>query len=256
MNDRPVDEARNFLAAWPDARAVELLLPDLNGILRGKRIGRRELQSLWRDGITFPATGILLDSRGALIEGLSYGSDDGDPDYVCRPVPGSLVPVPWAKTQAGQCLVTLEHRDGRPFFADCMQVLAGAEHLWLPRRVREIEVDGGKLRNGIGHAAYWLRWTEKWISPRRGPQWLLTHLRPVAGLPVLILALIIAIPIPFGNIVPCVALLFFALGLIAEDGLALAAGLALGFVAVAWTVFLFVAGGNLAGSALSMAGLH
>ena len=41
MNDRPVDEARNFLAAWPDARAVELLLPDLNGILRGKRIGRR-----------------------------------------------------------------------------------------------------------------------------------------------------------------------------------------------------------------------
>jgi hypothetical protein len=135
-----------------------------------------------------------------------------------------------------------------------LQVLSGAEHLWLPSRMRKIEVDGGKLRNGIGHAADWLRWTEKWISPRRGPQWLLTHLRPVAGLPVLFLALIIAIPIPFGNIVPCVALLFFALGLIAEDGLALAAGLALGFVAVGWTVFLFVAGGNLAGSVLSMAG--
>ena len=98
MNDQQVDEARALLAAWPDTRAVELLLPDLNGILRGKRIGRRELLSLWRDGIAFPATGILLDSRGALIDGLSYGSDDGDPDYVCRPVPGSLVPVPWAKT--------------------------------------------------------------------------------------------------------------------------------------------------------------
>jgi hypothetical protein len=135
-----------------------------------------------------------------------------------------------------------------------LQVLAGAEHLWLPRRVRAIEVDGGRLKNGIVHAADWLRWTEKWVKPGRGPLWLLNHLRPVAGLPVLVLALIIAIPIPFGNIVPCVALLFFALGLIAEDGLALAAGLALGCVAVAWTAFLFVAGGNLAGSALSMAG--
>ncbi len=125
MNDQKMDEARRFLAAWPDTRAVELLLPDLNGILRGKRIGRRELQSLWRDGVAFPATGILLDSRGALIDGLSYGSDDGDPDYVCRPVPGSLVPVPWLKTHPGQCLVALEHRDGRPFFADARHVLAG-----------------------------------------------------------------------------------------------------------------------------------
>lgn len=125
MNDEPVDEARSFLAAWPDTRAVELLLPDLNGILRGKRIGRRELQSLWRDGITFPATGILLDSRGALIDGCAYGSDDGDPDHVCRPVPGSLVPVPWASTQPGQCLLSMEHRDGRPFFADPRHVLAG-----------------------------------------------------------------------------------------------------------------------------------
>ena len=125
MNDQKIDEARTFLAAWPDARAIELLLPDLNGILRGKRIGRRELQSLWRDGVAFPATGILLDSRGALIDGLSYGSDDGDPDYVCRPVPGSLVPVPWVKTHPGQCLVALEHRDGRPFFADARHVLAG-----------------------------------------------------------------------------------------------------------------------------------
>lgn len=125
MNDRKVDEANAYLAAWPDTRAVELLLPDLNGILRGKRISRRELLSLWRDGLSFPATGILLDSRGALIDGLAYGSDDGDPDYVCRPVPGSLVPVPWVKTRPGQCLVSLEHRDGQPFFADVRHVLAG-----------------------------------------------------------------------------------------------------------------------------------
>ena len=81
-------------------------------------------------------------------------------------------------------------------------------------------------------------------------------MRPVVGLPVLILALIVAIPIPFGNIVPCLALMLLALGLIAEDGLALVAGLGTGLVAVFWTIFLFAAGASLAGSALSMAGMQ
>lgn len=118
-------EAAGFLASHPDLRAVELLLPDLNAILRGKRISRREVPGLFRDGISFPATGILLDSRGSLIDGLAHGSDDGDPDYVCQPVPGSLAPVPWARTPLGQCLISMYERDGRPYFADCRHVLAG-----------------------------------------------------------------------------------------------------------------------------------
>lgn len=118
-------EIQSFIVANPGMRAVELLLPDLNGILRGKRASLRELGAIWRDGLSFPATGILLDSRGALLEGLPYGSDDGDPDYLCRPVPGSLVPVPWSRSPLGQCLLSMEHRDGRPFFADSRQVLAG-----------------------------------------------------------------------------------------------------------------------------------
>ncbi len=118
-------EADRFLDAYPDVRAVELLLPDLNGILRGKRISRRELRRLFRDGLTFPATGILLDSRGALIDSLPYGGDDGDPDFDCRPVAGSLVPVPWSRSALGQCLLTMYGPGGHPHFSDCRQVLAG-----------------------------------------------------------------------------------------------------------------------------------
>ena len=117
-------EAPDFLAAHPDIRGVELLLPDLNAILRGKRVSRRELTGLFNEGISFPATGILLDSRGALIDGLPQGTEDGDPDYVCRPVRGSLVPVPWSKTPLGQCLVSLYERDGTPYYADPRHVLA------------------------------------------------------------------------------------------------------------------------------------
>lgn len=118
-------EAADFLAANPDVRAVELLLPDLNAILRGKRVSRRELAGLFREGISFPATGILMDSRGSLIDGLAHGSDDGDPDYVCLPVAGSLARVPWSKTPLGQCLISMYERDGRPYFADARHVLAG-----------------------------------------------------------------------------------------------------------------------------------
>ncbi len=144
-------------------------------------------------------------------------------------------------------------------FGSCLalvsvQVLAGAERLWLPGRVRTMQVDGGRLKSGISHAADWLRWTERWIRPGRGPGWVIHHLRPVVGVPVLVLALIVAIPIPFGNIVPCLALMLLALGLIAEDGMALAAGLGLGLAAVLWTVILFAAGSRLADSALSLSG--
>ena len=118
-------EAADFLAANPDIRSVELLLPDLNAILRGKRVSRRELAGLYRQGISFPATGILLDSRGSLIDGLPHGSDDGDPDHVCQPVAGSLSRVPWSKTPLGQCLVSMFERDGRPYFADARHVLSG-----------------------------------------------------------------------------------------------------------------------------------
>ncbi len=117
-------EAVEFLDGNPDVRAIELLLPDLNAILRGKRVSRRELAGLFREGISFPATGILMDSRGALIDGLAHGSDDGDPDYICLPVAGSLARVSWSRTPLGQCLISMYERDGRPYFADARHVLA------------------------------------------------------------------------------------------------------------------------------------
>jgi glutamine synthetase len=131
----PVSEADAFLTAHPDIASVELLLPDLNGILRGKRLSRRELAGLYRDGMTLPGTAILLDSRGSLIETLAAGLRDGDPDQVCRPVPGTLVPVPWAARPLGQCLLTMETRQGQPYYADTRALLAG-----VVERFRELDL--------------------------------------------------------------------------------------------------------------------
>lgn len=57
---------------------------------------------------------------------------------------------------------------------------------------------------------------------------------------VVLMAIIIFLPIPFGNVFPAVALLFFGLGLLTRDGLMLLASLAVG---VAGLSFLALAGG-------------
>ncbi len=125
MQQQLAQEIARLRRQQPGLRHVELLLPDINGILRGKRCTMKELDGVVRNGLSFPATGYLLDSRGTLIEGLPHGSTDGDPDFCCRLVPGSLVPVPWAKTPLAQGLLSMEHRDGRRHFADSRGTLAG-----------------------------------------------------------------------------------------------------------------------------------
>ena len=83
-------ELQALLQSQPGLRAVEVLLPDINGVLRGKRIGRDEAGTLFGRGINMPASAHIMDTRGHVITGARYGTDDGDPDYLCRPVPGSL----------------------------------------------------------------------------------------------------------------------------------------------------------------------
>ena len=50
--------------------------------------------------------------------------------------------------------------------------------------------------------------------------------RRVVGLLCLLLAIVLPLPIPFGNVVPAATISLFALGLLARDGLAVLAGLA------------------------------
>ena len=62
------------------------------------------------------------------------------------------------------------------------------------------------------------------------------------ALPLLLLALAIMLPIPFGNLAPAVVVMAFALGFIARDGAAVLVGLVLSLAALAWTGLLPFAG--------------
>lgn len=119
-----IEELQEFLKLHPETKMVELLLPDINGILRGKRIGRDELETLYRQGLKMCASTPLVDSRGGITFEIGMGARDGDPDIMGHPAPGSLAPVPWLGDSAiAQLFISLHDLEDVPWFADPRHVL-------------------------------------------------------------------------------------------------------------------------------------
>ncbi len=121
MSDaQPVDAAAlaAFLAARPQLRFVDLLLPDLNGIDRGKRIDRDSLAGVLTRGLQLPGSMFALDVLGATIQATGLGFDEGDADRCCLPIAGTLFDVPWLGPEFAQAQVGMVDPDGSPFFGD------------------------------------------------------------------------------------------------------------------------------------------
>jgi glutamine synthetase len=104
-----------FLSDHPDVESFDLLIADCNGLLRGKRIGRRALADVQATGVRLPASVFALDILGNTVEATGLGFDTGDQDFVCRPLIETLKPVPWAQRREAQLLLDMFDPDGAPF---------------------------------------------------------------------------------------------------------------------------------------------
>ncbi len=118
-------EARRFLEQHPDVSAIELLIPDLNGVLRGKRIERDALLKVYTDGICLPGSLFGADITGETVEATGLGFEIGDTDQLCWPVSGTLCTVPWHDRPMAQLLMSMYELDGTPFYADPQHILRG-----------------------------------------------------------------------------------------------------------------------------------
>ena len=116
-----VDEAKDFLAANPAVRWIDVFTFDLNGIPRGKRYGRDDLLGLAKSGLMMPSSAFIIDPRGNSIGETGRLWETGDPDVPARILSGTLAPIPLNGATHAQAVMDLE-TDGE---MDARAILAG-----------------------------------------------------------------------------------------------------------------------------------
>lgn len=129
-----------------------------------------------------------------------------------------LIPVsiPGVSTVFGAAilLVGISRLSGRP--------------LWLPTRVRDRALPADKLRPGLTGGLGWVRRLERISRPHRLRAFVDGRAQDVFNnLAFILAALLLMAPfgfVPFSNTLPAIALLFYAVGLVQRDGVAMLLG--------------------------------
>jgi glutamine synthetase len=116
-------ELDTFLASRPELRFIDLLLSDIHGVDRGKRVDIASAHSTFTNGLLLPGSMFALDVPGGTVQETGLGFDEGDADRPCLPIAGTLVDVPWLDHGVAQAQVTMHERDGRPFAGDPRHLL-------------------------------------------------------------------------------------------------------------------------------------
>ena len=104
---------KRYLEKYPDTQFIDVLLTDLNGCFRGKRIPVAGLSKLEK-GCYFPASVFAMDILGNVVEEAGLGQELGEPDCICVPVPGTLTPSAADPEYIGQVQLTMVDEDGAP----------------------------------------------------------------------------------------------------------------------------------------------
>lgn len=101
---------------------------------------------------------------------------------------------------------------------------------WLPAIISKRSMARADFHSMVGRIIPWLRRAETLLRPRCR----VLALPPVeygVGLICLLLAVVLTLPIPMGNMLPALSISLFALGLLARDGWAIVSGLVAAVVA-------------------------
>jgi len=120
--DNAIIETKHRTVQEPSV--LEAFVVDVNGIARGKWIPAERIPDVMRKGIALPRSVYALDVWGCDVVDAGLAIGTGDPDGICMPVEGSLVPVTWLTRPTQQVLLNMVEQDGRPFYGDPRQVLA------------------------------------------------------------------------------------------------------------------------------------
>ena len=138
--------------------------------------------------------------------------------------------IPWLSTITGV-----------PMFLLAIQYFFGRPSPSLPAFIGRRGFSRGKLQDFLGRARDRIERLESIIRPRH--DWWLSGLpRRALLLAWLLLIILLALPVPFDNLLPAIAILFFCLALMEDDGMMAIIGWFFTAATVIWTIFLLAAG--------------
>lgn len=140
----------------------------------------------------------------------------------------NIVPIP---------LPGLSTLTAMPILYFSVQLMLGRRALWLPPKVAGHTLKGESVKRIIEYAVPWLVRFERYFKPRMH-KLAAKEMRRVTGGVITFLALLIALPIPFGNWVPALAIIILCLGLIEHDGMLMLLGWITGLLSIVYLYFL------------------
>lgn len=123
------------------------------------------------------------------------------------------VPTPGLSFPFGACMVIV-----------AVQLIVGRRHAWLPTFLTRRSLSRETFIKLMERMVLALRRLEYLVKPREkwlAPHWLIVPVSLVC----LVLALLVALPIPFSNAVPGVAIVILSLGMLERDGITVWVGL-------------------------------
>lgn len=123
-----------------------------------------------------------------------------------------------------------------PIILLAVELAAQRNEVWLPQWLLKASLSRAAYRKAISKVIRPIRFVENLTRPRLS---VLTG--PISeilmGVACVLLAVMMALPIPFGDMLPGLALVFFALGIMQKDGVAILIG---GFWTVVSGAYLFL----------------
>lgn len=113
-------------------------------------------------------------------------------------------------------------------FIACQMAFSRLDTIWLPKRLRDYAFDNKAFSAVLDKFIPWMNKAERVIKPRffSGNR----MIERILGLFALVLALIVFLPIPLGNMGPSLALALMGLGLTERDGVVMWVGVVIGFI--------------------------
>lgn len=116
-----VERARVLFQRYPDITGITMFFSDLNGVPRGKRLPRENLDKAFAGGVRMPISSLCVDIWGTDVPEMAI--ETGDADGVCLPTDRGLVPVLWTSPPGAYLPMSVYYDDSSPCPGDARHAL-------------------------------------------------------------------------------------------------------------------------------------